>query len=175
MSLEAPMSAYIAVISKREVRRYTDESIPDDVLRRMLQAGRATGSARNRQPWRFYVIRNRDVLNQVAEAVSAPGNIRNCQVAIAVVMMRPQSFDAGRAAQNIALSAWADGVGTCPNTPRDLPAIRRLLNLEEDWEVPTILSAGYPDEPLRPRDGDSEAILSRIDRKPLNELTHWID
>ena len=175
MSLNAPMSAYLAIVSKREVRRYTDDPIPGDVIERMLQAGRATGSARNRQPWRFYVIRNREVLDRLAEAVSAPDNIRGCQAAIAIVMTRPQSFDAGRAAQNIALAAWADGVGTCPNTPRDLPAIRALLDLEEDWEVPTILSAGYPAEPLRPLDRDPDAILARIARKPLNELTHWID
>lgn len=175
MSLETPMSAYLAVVSKREVRRYTDVTIPDDVIERMLQAGRATGSALNRQPWRFYVIRDREVLGQLAEAVSAPDNIRNCRIAVAIVMTRPKAFDAGRAAQNIALSAWADGVGTCPNTPRDLATIRALLNLEEEWEVPTILSAGYPAEPLRPLDWDPEAILNRIDRKPLNELTHWID
>jgi len=175
MSVEASMSAYLAVISKREVRRYIDDEIPADVIERMLQAGRATGSARNRQPWRFYVIRNREMLDQLAETVSAPGNLKGCPLAIAVVMTLPQPFDAGRAAQNVALSAWADGVGSCPNTPRDLPAIRRLLKLEEDWEVPTILSLGYPAEALRPRGTDPEAILERIDRKPLSELTHWID
>ncbi|CAN5691979.1 oxygen-insensitive NADPH nitroreductase [soil metagenome] len=175
MTGNRPMSAYLAIVSKRDVRKYTDEQIPDDVIERMLQAGRATGSARNRQTWRFYVIRGRDMLDKLSETVSAPANIKGCRLAIAIVMTRPQGFDAGRAAQNIALAAWADGVGTCPNTPRDLVAVRQLLDLEDDWEVPTILSAGFPDEPLRPRDADPDAILNRIDRKPLDELTHWID
>lgn len=175
MSGNSSMSAFLAIVSKREVRRYTDATVPDDIITRMLQAGRATGSARNRQPWRFYVVRNREKLDELADNVSAPSNIKGCKLAIAIVMMRPQAFDAGRAAQNIALSAWADGVGSCPNTPRDLPAIRQLLDLEDDWEVPTILSLGYPDEPLRPSGTDVDAILNRIDRKPLSELTHWID
>ncbi len=175
MSGNSSMSAYLAIVSKREIRRYTDETIPEDCIERMLQAGRATGSARNRQPWRFYVVRNREMLDRLAETVSAPDNIKGCNLAIAIVMTRPQSFDAGRAAQNTALAAWTDGVGSCPNTPVDLPAVRQLLDLEEDWNVPTVLSLGYPDEPLRPRGDDAEAILERIDRKPLGELTHWID
>lgn len=175
MSGNASMSAYLDIVSKREVRRYTDETLPDAVIHRMLQAGRATGSSQNRQPWRFYVIRNRSTLDQLAETVYAPDNVKGCQLAIAIVMTRPQSFDAGRAAQNIALAAWADGVGTCPNGVRDIAEVRRVLDLEEDWEVPTILTVGYPDEPLRPRGDDPDAILERIDRKPLSELTHWID
>jgi nitroreductase len=169
------MPAYLAIVSKREVRRYTPDPIPDDALTRMLQAGRATGSAANRQPWRFYVIRNREVLDSLAEAVYEPDNIRGCALAIALVMTRPAAFDAGRAAQNIALAAWAEGIGTCPNGMPDRDRVRRILDLEADWSVPTILSVGYPAEPVRPRDRDPEAILARINRKPLEELTHWID
>ena len=175
MSTAKGMDAYLAIVSKREVRKYTDQPIPEDKLERMLQAGRATGSSQNRQTWRFYVIRNREVLNQVAEHVYAPDNIRGCQVAIAIVLTRRRSFDAGRAAQNIGLAAWADGIGTCPNGIRDLDALKRVLDLEEDWEVPTILSAGYPAEPVRPKSRNPDEILARIDRKPLEELTHWID
>jgi len=175
MSGNSPMPAYFAVVSKRDVRKYTSDPIPDDVIERMLQAGRATGSASNRQPWRFYVIRNREMLDRLAEAVYEPDNLKGCQLAIAIVMTRPRSFDAGRAAQNIALAAWADDVGTCPNGLRDKPLVRQLLDLEEDWDVPTILSAGYPDEPVPRRDSTPEELLERINRKPLDELTHWID
>lgn len=175
MSETGSMPAYLAIVSKREIRRYTDEPIPDHLIERMLQAGRATGSSQNRQPWRFYVVRNREKLDQLAEAVYAPENLTGCQLAIVIVMTRRRPFDAGRAAQNIGLAAWADGVGTCPNGIKDLPAVRNLLDLEEDWDVPTILSVGFPDEPLRPASSDPAEILERINRKPLEELTHWID
>lgn len=169
------MDAYLAIVSTRAVRKYTDQPIPDEVLQRMLQAGRATGSASNRQPWRFYVIRNREALNQVAETFYEPSNITGCQVAIALVMTRRRSFDAGRVAQNIALAAWADGIGTCPNGVNESDQLGQILDLEEGHEVATILSAGYPDEPLRPKSSDPADVLARIDRKPLEELTHWID
>lgn len=175
MTATTPLPTYLAIASLRAIREYAAEPIPDDALRRMLQAGRATGSASNRQPWRFYVIRDRATLGKLSELVYEPENIADCQVAIAIVMTRSRNFDAGRVAQNIALAAWADGIGTCPNGIRDLDGVRALLNLEADWEVPTILSAGYPARPRRVHGRDPEAILERIDRKPLEELTHWID
>ena len=50
------MDAFLAVASKREVRRYADRPIPEDVQRRILEAGRVAGSSKNRQPWRFVVL-----------------------------------------------------------------------------------------------------------------------
>jgi nitroreductase len=169
------MGAYLAVVSLRAVRKYLPEPLPDAVLTRILQAGRATGSASNGQYWRFYVIRQRAVLDQLAETVYEPDNLRGAPVALALVMTRPRSFDAGRAAQNLMLAAWAEGVGTSPNGLRKADEAKRLLDLEDDWEIATILSMGYPDEPLRPKRNDPVGILARINRKPLDELTHWID
>lgn len=175
MATSTDMNAYLAIVSKREVRSYTDQPVPDDSLKRLLEAGRATGSSKNRQDWRFFVVRNRQVLDRLAETVSRPSNLHNCNVAIAVVMTSSRSFDAGRAAQNMMLAAWDLGIGTCPNTPMDKDASKQILGVDPDWEVPTILSVGYPDEPVRPASRDPEAILARINRKPLEELTHWID
>ena len=51
------MDAYLAAVAKREVREYTDRPVPEDVLTKILEAGRATGSAKNTQPWRFVVLK----------------------------------------------------------------------------------------------------------------------
>ena len=42
------MDAYLAVVSKREVRRYLPRPIPEEALEQIVQAGRASGSSRNR-------------------------------------------------------------------------------------------------------------------------------
>lgn len=175
MPADRRMDAYLAIVSLRVVRKYLPTPLPDEQLERILQAGRATGSATNRQYWRFYVIRQRAMLEQLAETVYEPDNLRGAPAALALVMTRPRNFDAGRAAQNIMLAAWADGVGTCPNGLRKADDAKRLLDLEDDWELATILSLGYPDEPVRPKRNDPAGILERINRKPLDELTHWID
>lgn len=168
------MDAYLCIVSRREVRRYADEPIPDDVLRRILEAGRATGSSRNRQRWSMVVVRNHERLARLAEQVAAPDNVRGCRVAIAVVLHGQAPWDGGRLAQNLMLAAWADGVGSCPNTPLHREEAAALLELPAESEIVTILSLGYPAEPV-PRSQDAEAILARIDRRPLAELTTFID
>ncbi len=170
------METYLAIVSKRDVRAYADKPVPDESLHRLLEAGRATGSARNRQNWHFIVIRNRELLDELAKTMSSPANLQACDVAIAIVMSgRTAAIDAGRVVQNIMLAAWSDGIGTCPNTPMQEEQAKELLNLPDESSVPTVLSLGYPDEPLRPKSSDPAAVLATIDRKPLTELTTWID
>lgn len=169
------LDTFLAIVSKREVREYTDEPVPEEVLTRILQAGRATGSAKNRQNWSFIVIRNRGVLDRVAETCSSPVNLRRCKLAIAIAVhenRRPE--DGGRVMQNMMLAAWADGVGTCPNTPMQREQCNRILGLGPDDHVATILSLGYPAEPV-PRTEDAEGLLRRIDRRPLEELVRVIE
>lgn len=169
------MDAYLAVVSKREVRDYSDELVSDSQLERILQAGRATGSSQNRQPWTLVVVTNRERLNQIAETVFAPKNLQTCVAAIAVVMRSPrQAYDAGRVAQNMMIAAWADGVGTCPNTSREQSATLPLLDMPEDRYVATILSLGYPRRPRGTGERSAERVLARINRKPLDEIVHRI-
>src|SRR3954462_7243470 len=97
------MDAYLAVASKREVRRYADRPIPPDVERRILEAGRVSGSSRNRQPWRFVGLPDREAIARAAEAVWAADNVLGAALVIGVIVRGkgPVSFDAGRAAQNM--------------------------------------------------------------------------
>ncbi|HUG15826.1 MAG TPA: nitroreductase family protein [Thermomicrobiales bacterium] len=168
------MDAYLAIISKREVRSYSDTPLADDALTRILQAGRATGSSRNRQEWEFIIVRGQDALTRLAETVSAPDNVRGCQVAVAVVLTGQPDWDGGRVAQNMMLAAWADGIGSCPNTPRDRDACYRILGVAEDAQIATLISLGYPQRPIRV-DSDPDAILRRINRKPLAELVRYVE
>lgn len=167
------MDAFRAIVSKREVREYSDEPIPDDVLTRILQAGRATGSSRNRQEWQFIVVRDRAVRAELAQTVSSPRNLTGCQVAIVIVLTGQPAWDGGRVAQNMMLAAWADGVGTCPNTPQKREDALRILDLPDSAQFATILSCGYPATPIRVA-SDPEAILRRINRKPLDELVRYV-
>jgi nitroreductase len=171
----ATLDAYLCIVSKREVRQYSDRPIAEDVLERILQAGRATGSSRNRQQWRLVVVRGQETLAQVADTVAAPENVRGCQLAIAVVLENQSPWDGGRLAQNLMLAAWSLGVGTCPNTPTppNRDECKRLLGLPDDADIVTILSCGYPAEPV-PRGSDADAILARIDRKPLSEIVRFV-
>jgi nitroreductase len=171
------MNAYLAVVAKREVREYTDRAVPEEVLRKILAAGRASGSSKNTQPWRFVMLQEREHRHALASAIMAPRNLDRCAVAIAVVLLNDRlRFDAGRVAQNMMVAAWALGVGSCPNSvrPDAQDRMRQDLALPADAAIATIITLGYPapGQP-RPRPGaDPEKILARVNRLPLEDLVH---
>lgn len=167
------MDAYLAVVGKREVRRYLSRPVPEEALTQILEAGRASGSSRNRTPWRFISVTDRARLRALAPLVSRPANLAECAVAIVLALTNPRAqFDAGRAAQNMMLAAWSLGIGSCPNTPANEAALKTLLGLPEEMSVPTILSLGHParGEPHPRPDANAEGLLARINRLPLAEV-----
>jgi nitroreductase len=170
------VDTYLAITSKRDERRYSDASIPDDVVERILDAGRLTGSAQNRQPWEFLVLEDRAVVERLAEAVYAPANVLGAKLVVAVTIAGrgPTSLDAGRAAQNMMIAAWNDGVVSCPNGLADPDRAANLLGLDGERRLAIVLSFGYP---ARPRDPDSrpaEEWSRRANRKPLDEIVRRI-
>ncbi len=169
------MDAFLDIISVRAVRDYADRPIPEENLRRILEAGRVTGSSVNRQEWKFYVVRNSDRLADLAEAVYAPDNVRGCKAAIAVTTTARNQFDAGRCVQNMILAAWADGISSCPNGIRDAATANSLLRVPSSESVTTILSFGYRAHPIVPKEEDVARILQRVKRKSLEEVTVWVD
>ena len=168
----AAMDAFLAVASRREVRRYADRPIPPEVERRILEAGRISGSSQNRQPWRFVVVSSPDAVQRTAEAVWAGDNVRGAALVVAVVVAGkgPVSFDAGRAAQNMLLTAWNEGVGACPNGVADRDRMAEAIGLREDDRFATVLTFGYPARDIDPEARRPEEWLERADRRPLEEL-----
>src|SRR5206468_12802857 len=95
------MDAYKVVVTKRDTRTYTDQPIPDEVLQRILQAGRMAGSSKNTQPVRLDVIRDRERLKQIDVCGKFSQQLLGAQAGIAVCCAPDGSdSDAGRAAQN---------------------------------------------------------------------------
>jgi nitroreductase len=163
------MDAFLAVVSKREVRAYDGRSLPEDARRRILEAGLLAGSSRNRQQRRFVVLNDRAA---VAETVFNPGNIRGAALVVAIVTSGkgPLALDAGRAAQNVMLAAHNEGIGSCPNGIADAGAAARCAGAEEGEQVATILSFGYPARPRDPERRSAAEWIERADRKPFDEI-----
>ena len=163
------MDAFLAVASKREVRRYDAQPLEEDAIRRILDAGRVAGSASNRQNRRFVLLDDRDA---VAEAVYAPDNVRGATLVVAIVVAGkgPLGFDAGRAAQNMMLAAWNEGIGSCPNGVSDPDRMREVVGHAPDEQVATVLSFGYAARPGKPEARSAQEWIARANRRPLNEI-----
>jgi len=165
------MDTFLAIASRREVRAYDGRPIADEVVRRILDAGRLSGSGSNRQPWRFVLVSGQ-AQAALADAVYAPGNVRSAALVVALVVggKGPISFDAGRCAQNMLLAAWNDGVGGVPNGVADSDAANAVVGLAEDRSIAIVLSFGYPARPRDPESRSAEEWSARAKRKPLDEL-----
>jgi nitroreductase len=163
------VDAYLAIVSRREVRAYDGRPLPDDAVRRILEAGRLAGSSRNRQQRRFVVLSDHEA---VAGAVFNPSNVRGAALVVAIVVSGkgPLALDAGRAAQNMLLAAHADGIGSCPNGISDADTMASVVGVQEGEQVATVLSFGYPARPRDPERRTAEEWIARADRRPFDEV-----
>ncbi len=165
------MDTFLAIASRRETRGYRPDPLAEEVVIRILEAGRISGSAVNRQPWRFVVVQSREVLDRLAPTVYAPLNLTApLFVAILLQDARRGAYDGGRASQNMMLAAWNDGVGSCPNGFRDEETARELLGVRAEQGLLMGISFGYPARSRRPERRTPDEWLARAKRLPLDEL-----
>jgi nitroreductase len=163
------MDAFLAVVSKREVREYDGRPLPDDAVRRILEAGRLAGSARNRQARRFVVLADRE---RTAETVYEPANVRGAALVVAIVVSGKgqAGLDAGRAAQNMMLAGHNDGIGSCPNGVADADRLASLAGVEDGEQIAIVLSFGYPARPRDPEGRSADEWIAGAKRKPFGDV-----
>jgi nitroreductase len=156
------VDTFLAIASRREIRDYAETPIPGDVVHRILDAGRLSGSARNKQQWQFVVVSDHEAM---AECVYAPGNVLGAALVVAIAG-DARGLDVGRAMQNMLLAAWNDGVGSCPNGVSDGDAAERIAGAP----VSIVLTFGYPAKPRDPESHTAEEWSARANRKPFDEV-----
>lgn len=161
------MDAYRAIVDKRDQRAFLPRPIPEEALRRILQAGRMTGSSKNREPNRFVVVRAPDRRAALARLNPYGRWLAGAAAVIVLVQTDEHAFDAGRCAQNMMLAAWSDGIGSCP---AHLPEteVAKLLGIPGDLFVNRVIGFGYVD----PSRAAAPASVARR-RLPLEELVRW--
>ena len=175
MSDPAPRPVWAAVASKRAVRRFADRPLPDEVVERIVDAGRHAGSSKNLQRWTFIVCRDREHLGELAAVGQWAGHLAGAAVAVALVTPDPRTVDAplsvmwdlGQAAENMMLVAWELGVGSVPATVYDHALVSRLLGLPDGQHCEFLLSFGYPADPTdltRPPRARGRLELSEVVR-----------
>jgi nitroreductase len=92
------MDAYRAVVDKRDQRAFLPKPIPEDALRRILQAARMTGSSKNSEPNRFIVIQDRERLAAVAALGAQARWVARAAVVVVIAQTVRHEYDAGRCA-----------------------------------------------------------------------------
>lgn len=145
--LEPKPEVYEAVKGLRVVRNYEDRPLSEADLAAILEAGRWTGSSKNRQNWAIIVVQDPEQLDRLAECGDFTTPLRNAPTTLVPVRL-PEAYqwDMGRLAQNMMLAAAALGVGSCPVTFHREDDAKAVLGVPVDHGARYGITLGYPDE-----------------------------
>ena len=158
------MEVFEAVRTVLAVRRYRQDPVAPELIRRVVEAGRLSASAQNLQPWHYVVIADRATLGRIGEIISTGRYASRASFAIAVCVVRDRRIalsDGSRAIQNMILTAWSEGIGSNWMGFGRMPEIEALLGVPDAYQTLTVLAFGHPAE------ARSQGVK---DRKPLAEV-----
>ena len=162
------MEVFQCIRRRRTVREFKADPIREEVLLRILQAGRWAPSSSNSQPWHFLVVQDAATLAKLASIATQGQFIARAPLAIVILMdnaTRPQ-LDAGRALQQMELVAWSEGLGTCfvgVRQEEQQRGVKELLGIPAELELITIMPYGFR---LPSTEGGGTP------RKPLSQIVH---
>ncbi len=166
------MDVLKAIRERRSVRAYDSREVEEDKLERVLESGRLSPSAGNRQERRFVVVRDdgtRKALSLAARdqkfVAEAPVVIAACSVEKEYIMACGQlayPIDTAIAVDHMTLQAVEEGLGTCWIGAFDEEKVKEILNVPDNIRVVSLLPLGYPSDIPHPKS-----------RKNLDEIVMW--
>ena len=159
-----------AIINRFSATSFDKKKLHLETINRIVEAGRLAPSAKNRQEWRFVIVRNQDMINKLADAafgaeqfVSASALVVTCTTNIDYRMPNGQlsyPVDMGVATAFMLLQATHEGVGSCTMTTYDEQEVKGLLSIPHAMRVVTIIALGYnkPGDQIRDRKSFSDVV-----------------
>ena len=169
------MEFYDVIKTRRSVRSYKPDPIPDDVLKRVLDAARIAPSGSNRQPWKFIVVKDEETKKKLVPACHNQSWMAEAPLIIAACAQELDYnrggymgklsgvMDATIAFTHLILAARAEGLGTCWIGAFDNERVKEILGVPEGWNVAALTPLGYPAE-------GENAFRETTSRKPLEEI-----
>lgn len=149
--------------SRQSDRKYSDRVVEKEKIERIIEAGRTAPSACNAQPWKFIVVDDKKLLEQLADAASAKllgmnGFVNQAPLQIVVVREQPNFsskiggtikdkdyslIDIGIACQTMCLQAEAEGLGSCMIGWFDEERVKKILSIPKSKRVELLITIGY--------------------------------
>ena len=166
------MSILDVIKARGSIRRYKPKPVPKEELLKVVEAAEYAQSAANRQPWQFVLVTDAVMKKRLVEAARNQGFVGEA-AAVVVCLANPKEsakvgpfegflVDLAIAIENMALTAWDLGIGSCWIGAFNENSVKGLLGIPEEFRVVSLLTLGYPDE--RPR---------AKNMKLLNEILHY--
>ncbi len=147
------MDALEVIFTRRSIRKYTDEPVPDEQIKTLLEAGMNAPSANNRQPWHFIVVDERERMDAIMEVHPYSRMLAQAPLAIVVCadITRSERYwqqDCAAATENILLAARALGLGSVwlgvyPKEAR-VEGVTEIFKLPEHVRPLCVIAVGHP-------------------------------
>ncbi len=140
------MEVFNAVRTVLAVRGYQNKPIPEETVRKIVEAGRFSGTSMNAQPVRFIAVDDRETIQQLGSLAKTGPYTAQAPLAVVVAIEKTifAESDAGRAVQSMVLTAWEDGIGSNWVGFYGLDEVKALLAVPDELEVLAIIPFGYP-------------------------------
>lgn len=158
-----------AIRKRQSVRSYQDKEIPEEILQQILEAGRLAPSACNNQPWKFIVVRDKNLKKRLVSTCKNQKFVGEASVVIVGCAISPSykmdngeysyTIDLAIALEHMSLQATSLGVGTCWIGAFYQDQVKKNLGIPEEVQVVALVSVGYPKE-----------LGLKRGRKPLSEI-----
>jgi nitroreductase len=145
---------------RHSCRKYTDREIESEILDSIIEAGRIAPSAQNRQPWRYIVVKDREIIRQIAFhsfvgmtnffIQDAPIVIIACGDTKSALRFNGQDYylvDVATSFTQMMLTGWHYGIGSCWIGAFDEGNLKKLLDIPAHYRVVAMSPFGYPAEP----------------------------
>ena len=155
------MNVYEAIKTRRSVRLYQDKPIPEEVLTRILEAGRMAPSGGNRQPWKFVVVTDKETRKRLGKAANNQHFVGEAPVIIAAVGLNSKKImscgipadpvDVAVAIDHMTLAAVEEGLGTCWIGAFSQEKVCKILKIPSSFKVIELLPLGYPADSPGPK------------------------
>jgi nitroreductase len=160
------MNLGVTVIkSRRSVRKYKPDLVPDAAVHDALECARLAPTARNAQPWQIAVLKDKETLTKISRLARHGRFIADAPVCFAVFGRDDHPFvveDCCAATAQLILGLWAHGVGSCwvAGYQKDYGEdIRKLLGVPDEYLLISLIPAGFPAEMPRPSKLSLEDIV----------------
>jgi len=162
-----------AIQARKSVRSFDSKPVPEDVLTRVLEAGRFAPSAKNYQPWHFVVVKDQKKREVLSEGKYAKF-LKDTPMVIVGCGDQEASekwcvVDCSIALQQMVIAATGEGLGTCWIGSFYEDRVRELLKIPPRYKIVAMLAVGYPKGRFEP----ASKLLGTRNRKKLDEITSF--
>lgn len=167
------MNVFEAIKTRKSVRKYKPQPIPEDHLKQIMTAAQLAPSAGNKQPWRFILVKDPETKMKLGTIARNQTWISDAGVIVAALAMDKKSpevyerwaeKDVMTAVEHMVLAAWELGYGTCWIGAFNEDQVKELLKVPKEMAVINLLPIGVPDQIPEPRGRKSLEELFHLDR-----------